>query len=776
FTITDYPLERVMGQNMRILHSGPQDDNFYRQMWDTISSGQMWRGELVNRRASGTSYYEEMTIAPVYTDDTEITHFIAIKQDVSERYAILKALSDSEERYREMFDNMRNAVAVFELSADGQDIRVKAFNRVAIEMDKIQTSKAIGSQVERIFPRSLGLADLLRYVYRTGEPTAFPAVNWQHGDVSSWREGFVYKLSTGEVVVIYEDVTKRKQDEVALWLEKERAQITLASIGDAVITADVDGRITYLNPVAEELTGWTTHQAEGLSLLKVFNIVNESTGQAVNNPVTQCIREKRIVSLANHTVLNHRDGHAFAIEDSAAPICDREGNVIGAVLVFHDVSDKRDLIRQLSHQAHHDALTGLPNRLLFNDRAGQAIAQSHRRKAQVAILFIDLDRFKLINDTLGHSMGDQLLRATSERLQTRLREGDTVARQGGDEFLVLLPALGSESQAALVAQQILDLFSEPFQLREQEVYVTASIGIALYPADGEDVETLIKHADTAMYQTKDQGRNHYQFYTLALNQSLSERLALQNDLRRALDRQEFILHYQPKYRLQDGQFCGLEALVRWQHPERGLLLPGEFIAIAEDSGLILALGEWVLREACTQNKRWQLKGYRPVRVAVNLSARQFRQANLVSQIDRILSETGLAPEWLELEITESVGMENLDFSLSMLQELKKMGISLSMDDFGTGFSSLSYLSRFPLDTLKIDRSFVSRLSHGQDGQAIVTTIVQLAQNLNLKVIAEGVETEEQLNFLRLKQCDEVQGFLFARPVPEEVVVTYFNQI
>lgn len=780
--LTGYTFEEDHGQNISFLQSGYQDRAFYKTMWDTVLAGKTWRGELINRHAKGTLYREEMTLTPVQAEGAEITHFIAIKQDVSDRFTTQKALRDSEERYQEMFENMSNAVAIFQFSEDEKVFHCKAFNRAAELMENLPRSQVLGQPLDRFFTNdeSLGILKILLDVFRTGEASHFPATYYRNAHVSGWREGFIYKLSTREVVAIYEDVTRRKQDEETLWLEKERAQITLASIGDAVITTDVKANITYLNPVAERLTGWTSRQAEGLPLLSVFNIVNENTGQAVANPVTDCLREKRIVALSNHTALIHRDGHTISIEDSAAPICDQVGDVIGAVLVFHDVSDKRALVQQLSHQAHHDALTGLPNRILFKDRAHQAIAQAHRHQTHVALLFLDLDRFKLINDTLGHTVGDQLLRATGERLSSCLQEGETVSRQGGDEFLILLPGMRSEDQVAQVAQKLMNVFTTPFWLHEQEIYITASLGIVLFPADGEDIETLIRHADTAMYHAKEEGRNRYQFYTHAFNQALSERLNLQNDMRRALACEEFVLYYQPQYRISDGQMCGMEALVRWQHPERGFLLPGEFISIAEESGLILPLGEWVLRSACLQNKLWQERGYPPVRVAVNLSARQFRQENLVSQIAQILTETGLDPKWLELEITESISMDNSSFTLTILQELKGMGIHLSMDDFGTGFSSLSYLSRFSLDTLKIDRSFVSKLTTELDekgsGNEIVTTIIQLAHNLGLRVIAEGVETEAQLDFLRSQGCAEVQGFLFARAVPAVDLVYYLIEI
>ena len=432
------------------------------------------------------------------------------------------------------------------------------------------------------------------------------------------------------------------------------------------------------------------------------------------------------------------------------------------------------LLRRLSHQAHHDGLTDLPNRLLFVDRINQAVVQARRHKEQVGVFFIDMDNFKLVNDTLGHAAGDSLLCQVGDRLRRALRQEDTVARQGGDEFLVLLPELSSEQQAAQVAQKILDTLRNPFLLGVQETYITASVGIALYPADGEEPELLIQHADLAMYQAKAEGHNKYHCYSPALNERLSVRFALQNELRRALERQEFVLYYQPQYRLRDGQLCGMEALVRWQHPERGLLSPDTFIKIAEESGLILPIGDWVLRTACAQNKQWQDKGYAPVRVAVNLSTRQFHQKDLVSQVAQILTETGLKPEWLELEITESLSMENVVLSIETLQKFKAMGIRLSIDDFGTGFSSLSYLRRFPLNTLKIDRSFIAELSEFSEEQTIVLAIIQLAKNLGLNVIAEGVETEAQLNFLREKGCEEGQGFLWSKPVLGEKMLAYLG--
>jgi diguanylate cyclase (GGDEF)-like protein/PAS domain S-box-containing protein len=776
--LTGYPLKMIMGKPMSYFSSGSQDKDFYRNLWRTVLNGKIWRGELVNRRADGSCYNEEMTITPVRDEKGVITHFIAVKQDISARLAIQSVLQQQEEQYRDMFETMNSAVVVFKLSDDGANFICTSLNRAAELIENLPRQQAIGSLITQVFPmvKELGVLDLVLEVYRTGEKRNFPAVYYKNQRAIGWSEGVIYKLATGEIVFLYDDVTQRILYEKELWHEKERAQVTLASIGDAVITTDVYGNITYLNPAAEMMTGWANHEAVGLEIEQVFNIFYENTGLTSVQPVRQCLREHKVIALTNHTILKHREGgKIFHIEDSVAPIRDREEKVIGAVLVFHDVSEKRALLNRLSHQANHDALTDLPNRLLFKDRLHQAILQASRRQEQVAVVYIDMDDFKLVNDTFGHAIADSVLCQIAKRLMNALRNDDTVARQGGDEFLILLPELSSEQQAAQIARKLIKILNAPFKIDDQETYITASLGIAMYPVDGEDPEVLIQHADMAMYQVKAEGRNHYHFYTEALNERQLERLTLQNEMRRALKSQEFVLHFQPQYGLKSGRICGLEALVRWEHPDRGVLLPGKFISIAEESGLILPLGEWVLRTACAQNKYWQDLGYPPVKIAVNLSARQFRQKNLVSRIAQILQETGLEPQWLELEITESLSMENVALSAEILQKLKTMGICLSIDDFGTGFSSLSYLSSFSLDTLKIDRSFISSLNGHLDRQAIVLTIIQLAKNLGLKVIAEGVETLDQMEFLRAKGCDEVQGFLLAKPVPAREVERYFTQ-
>ncbi|MFB2979373.1 EAL domain-containing protein [Microseira sp. BLCC-F43] len=415
----------------------------------------------------------------------------------------------------------------------------------------------------------------------------------------------------------------------------------------------------------------------------------------------------------------------------------------------------------LRHQASYDILTGLPNRLLFNDRLGLALANTHQKGEILAVLFLDLDGFKKINETLGHGVGDRLLQDVAQRLKKCLRESDTIARWGGDEFTLLLSPIVCAESAAQIAQGILSVFNLPFQIEGQgEFYIKASIGIALAPYDGEDVETLLKNADAAMHRVKQQGRNNYQLYTPSIGTQALEKMVLENNLYKALEREEFLLHYQPQIDLKTGKIVGMEALIRWQHPEQGLIPPNRFIPLAEETGLINPIGEWALRTACAQNKAWQLAGLPPLRMAVNLSARQFMQQNLLEKIALSLAETGLEPRYLEIEITETTAIQDIDFTISVLQSLKNMGIYISMDDFGTGYSSLSSLKRFPLSTLKIDRSFI-------DDAPIIKAVIALGHGLNLKVIAEGVETPGQLEFLREVKCDDVQGYFLSKPLAAE---------
>ncbi|MED5619957.1 sensor domain-containing protein [Ideonella sp. BN130291] len=434
-----------------------------------------------------------------------------------------------------------------------------------------------------------------------------------------------------------------------------------------------------------------------------------------------------------------------------------------------EVLERMEVEERVRHLANHDALTNLPNRRLLLDRLGQALALARRAGEQVAVMFLDLDRFKTINDSLGHQVGDELLRGVATRLAGLVRDGDTVARLGGDEFVMVLPRVGSETQVALVAAKLMEALALPFQLHGRELHVTPSIGIALYPGDGETAETLLRNADSAMYHAKEAGRDTYQFFAAPMNVSAALRLELENDLHHALERGELVLHYQPRVDLLSGRALGLEALIRWQHPRRGLLHPNAFVPLAEETGLITRVGEWVLHEACAQIVQWQSLGLPSVPVAINLSPRQFRQRHIAQRIGDIVSEAGVSPQLLELEITESTLMQHTEQTLGTLDRLHRMGLALSIDDFGIGYSSLSYLKRFPVDQLKIDQSFIRDLDEDPTNAAIVSAVVTLAANLGLSVVAEGVETPQQLAVVRRCGCTQAQGFLFSRAVPADRV-------
>jgi diguanylate cyclase (GGDEF)-like protein len=454
------------------------------------------------------------------------------------------------------------------------------------------------------------------------------------------------------------------------------------------------------------------------------------------------------------------DGVTFPQEISLTAI---DGG--GLVAVVRDITERTYAEEQIKHLAYHDALTGLPNRLLFKDRVTVALSHAQRNNSRLAVLFLDLDRFKVINDSLGHNVGDQLLQEVAARVQACLRDSDTVARLGGDEFTILLPNLIASDDAAPVAQKILDSIRAPFHIEERELFTSTSIGISLYPEDAADAETLIKNADTAMYQAKEQGRDNYQLFNAYVNARALQRIALEHALRRALINEEFDVFFQPIVDLRTGVVTGMEALLRWNHPELGSVPPSTFIPLAESTGIMMPIGAWALRQACMRAKEWQDAGFHNLSLAVNLSVTQLQSVDLVQRVRAALDETGLPADQLELEITESSAMQSPEISLRVLSELKKLGIRISLDDFGTGHSSLAYLKRLPIDTVKIDQSFVRDIDADPNSAAIVTAIIAMAHSLRLKVIAEGVELEEQAIFLRRYGCDMMQGFLFTKPVP-----------
>jgi diguanylate cyclase (GGDEF)-like protein/PAS domain S-box-containing protein len=572
---------------------------------------------------------------------------------------------------------------------------------------------------------------------------------------------------TGEAVLrtlLEERFLVRTVDGAFVMLENERAEVTLNSIGDAVLSTDIAGHVIYLNPVGEAITGWTRADATGRPATQVLRIIDGTTRQDAADTMALAIEKNQAVRLPPNCLLIRRDGSETAIEDSAAPIVDREGRVTGAVTVFHDASAARAGALEMAYLAQHDVLTDLPNRTLLNDRVAQAIASARRRRTALAVVVLDVDRFNEINESLGHARGDQLLQSIARRLVMCVRSSDTVSRQGGDEFVVLLSDLGQAADAAVTATKILAAIATPHRIGGHDVDVTASLGVSLYPDDGQDGETLINSADHAMYQAKGIGDNRYQFFEPGMNARAIERRFIEGGLRGALARNEFTLHYQPKVNLDSGAIVGAEALIRWTHPDRGLVPPLQFVPVAEECGLLVLIGQWVLREACRQARAWQDAGLEPIPVAVNISAVEFRSQDFLASVLRILAETGLDPRYLELELTETVLMQHAESTVATLQALKDRGVQIAVDDFGTGYSSLSYLRQFPIEVLKIDQSFVQEITADPDGAPIVTAVINLGRGLKHRVIAEGVETAEQLAFLQAQRCAEGQGYFFSPPV------------
>lgn len=559
-------------------------------------------------------------------------------------------------------------------------------------------------------------------------------------------------------VVTFNDITDKLHAEKQMRLSAK----VFENSREGVIITDADNRIVTVNNAFTEITGYTREEAlwQNPRILK-----SGEHGPDFYTAMWQSITKQG--HWQGEIWSRRKNGEVYPEWLSISTVTDTRGAITHYIGLLADISERKSADERIRYLAQYDALTGLPNRALFQDRLLQAMANAQRDGEKFAVLFLDLDRFKTINDSLGHPIGDRLLQQAAARLTASVRPIDTVCRQGGDEFVIILLQIKNAADPALLAQKILASISQPYDIDDLELHVTPSIGIAIYPEDGRDTESLIKNADAAMYHAKENGRNNYQYFTENLNARAFERLSLENSLRRALERREFLLHYQPLVNLGSGAIIGAEALIRWQHPDFGLVPPDKFIPVAEDCGLIVPIGEWVIQEACRQNKAWQDAGLAPIPVAVNISALQFRQKNLEEVIQRILTESGLAAGHLEIELTESAIMKGAESTVETLLRFKKMGLRLSVDDFGTGYSSLSYLKRFPIDKLKIDRSFVRDVSIDPDDAAIASAIIAMAHRLRLRVIAEGVENQDQLDFLLQEGCDEAQGYHYSKPLPAD---------
>ncbi|HEX8786728.1 MAG TPA: EAL domain-containing protein, partial [Telluria sp.] len=560
---------------------------------------------------------------------------------------------------------------------------------------------------------------------------------------------------------LVDDVIARKRTERALQESEQRFRQLVAMSSDWYWEQDAEFRFVAMTGDFPEKSGVAVDRLLGKTRWEMVPGLFET--EAGREHTAAVLAHEPFKNLEYRMLDDGGDERWFCV--SGQPMFDENGVFTGYRGTGSDITARKMTEQRVHHVAQHDVLTGLPNRSLLQDRLGQAVAYANRSGYPVWVMLIDLDRFKFVNDSMGHKAGDVLLMTIAARLRSSLRDTDTVARLSGDEFVVILSEHAEEPLHADIVQRVMDSVARPVMLGTKEFFVTCSIGVAAYPSDGTPADSLIEHADIAMYRAKKLGRNNFQFYTPAMNEESLERVRIESALRNALERNEFVLHYQPQVDLKTGQIVGMEALIRWKHPELGMVPPSRFVGVAEDTGLIVPIGAWVMRTACAQNKAWQEAGLGRLRVAVNLSARQFSATDLVPGIEQVLADTDLDPACLELELTESLFMSDVTPAVELLHRMKALGVKLSIDDFGTGYSSFSYLSRFPIDVLKIDRSFVNDITHDANDAAIVASIIALAHNLRLAVIAEGVETAEQLDYLRHQGCDEMQGYYFSRPLP-----------
>jgi len=748
----------IIGQTLMETIIPPQHREAHKQgLENLLKTG---KGPILNQRKELTALHQkghefpiELTIAPLRHGGAWT--FSAFIRDLTERKQVEKQVRASEQELSAILNSMQDTY--YRVGSDGHLTHVSPSVQQLLGHSPQQL---LGTKLADLYVDPQGQEKFLAEMENRGDAIENYEAQLRH------RDGSIIWVSTNAHYVRDEqgnpiglegttrDVSLLKAAED---LNSRFGRILDNSSNEIYIFDAESMRFSLVNQGARSNLGYSMQEMEQLTPLDL----KPDFTLASFTELIQPLREGEQEQMVFQTHHRRKDGSLYPVEVRLQLSYQESPPVF--VAIIQDITERIQTQERLQYLAHHDALTTLPNRVLFTDRLSQSLAHAERYNRLVAVLFMDLDRFKLINDTMGHDFGDRALQTLAERLNECVRAGDTVARLGGDEFAIVLEDIVSADAVVQIARKILNVLSQSFLLDERELFITTSIGISLFPLDGKDTQTLLKHADIAMYRSKDQGRNTYQFYSSDMSAKTFERLSMETNLRHALEREEFVLYYQPQLDLLSGRITGVEALLRWQHPDLGLIMPGEFIPILEDTGLIIPVGEWVLRNACLQARAWNNTELKPLRMAVNLSSRQFNEEKFIDMVGRVLKDTGLKPSLLELEITESILMQDVGKTVSTLNAINDMGIRLAVDDFGTGYSSLSYLKRFPIETLKIDQGFIHDIIEDPDDATLVEAIIALARALRLNVIAEGVESEAQVDFLKSHNCDCLQGYLFYTP-------------